>query len=152
MMDQRLAPGMQDREEPDPCAEMLRVQGDVLERPAHRTKQETVEHAWVLERQRREALRHREHDVRIGHRQYFGLARLKPVRLGTTLTLRAVAVATRVVRDPPMSAAVALVDVTTQSCSPAGGDRLDDRTLLPAPGWSGSRGAWRFAALLEDLS
>lgn len=50
-----------------------------------------------------------------------------------------------------MFAAVALVDVTTQSRSPAGGDRIDDRTLLPAPGGSGSCRAWRFAALLEDL-
>ena len=151
MMDQRLAPGMQDGEEPDPSAEMFRIQGDFLERSTHSTKQETVDDAWVLERQRCEGLRHREDDVRVGHRQHLGLACLEPVRLGTTLTLRTVTVAARVVRDPLVSAAVAFLDVTTQVCSPAGGDRIDDRTLLPAPGGDHSLGVRRFAALLEDL-
>ena len=68
MMYQRLTPSMQDGEEPDPRAEMLRVQRDFLERPAHSAKQETVEDAWVLERQRCQDLRHREDDVRVGHR------------------------------------------------------------------------------------
>jgi hypothetical protein len=38
MMDERLAPGMEDSEEPETSAEMLRVVGDLLKRLGHRPK------------------------------------------------------------------------------------------------------------------
>ncbi len=93
MVHEGLAPGVQDREEPEPCAEMLRVGGDLLERPGRSLEQEVVDDLGVLQRQRRQALRHRENHVRVGHRQHVSLARCEPGLLGAALALWAVAVA-----------------------------------------------------------
>ena len=97
MMDQRLAPGMQDFEKPDPSSEVLRIQGHILKRPAHSAKEQVVDDAWILKRRGREGLRNREYDVSIGHRQHLGLACFEPGLLGTALTFRAVSVSARVV-------------------------------------------------------
>ena len=67
MVDERLAPGMQDGEEPEPGAEMLRVAGDHLKRPGRATEQKIVDDLGVLKRERREQLGYREDHVRVGH-------------------------------------------------------------------------------------
>ena len=152
MMDERLTPGMEDGEEPEPGTEMFRVQGDLLKRRGHRAHQEVVQDPLVLKHERREGLRHREDNVRVGHRKHVGLARFKPRRLGAALTLRAVTVPARVVRDLLVSARVTRVDVTTEPSRPAGKDRLDDRTLPPTPGSLGARGVEDLVVPLEDLS
>ena len=67
MVDERLAPGMQDGEESEAGTEMLRVVGDLLKRTGRAAEQEIVDEARVLKRERREQLRHREDHVRVGH-------------------------------------------------------------------------------------
>lgn len=143
MMDERLAPGMEDGEEPELSTEMFRVQGDLLKRTGRGTEQEIVDDRWVLKCERRQQVRDREDHVCIGHRQYVGLACFEPGRLGAALTLRTVTVPARVVGDPPMSAGVARIDVAPQPRAPAGQDPVDDRALLPAP---------RQTAVLEPTS
>jgi hypothetical protein len=150
MMDERLAPGMEDGKEPEPGTEMLRVLGDLLERTSRGAEQEIVDDGRVLKRERRQQLRDREDHVRIGHRQHVGLACFEPGRLGAALTLRTVAVPARVVGDPPVSTGVTCVDVTTQPSRPAGGDPVDDLTLLPAPCGLGTCGSG-VEVPLEDL-
>jgi hypothetical protein len=62
-----------------------------------------------------------------------------------------VTVATRVVRDPPVPAGVALIDVTTQPCRPARKDLIDDGLLLPAPLRGGSLAEPALEVSVEDL-
>lgn len=119
MVNECLAPGVEDGEEPEAGAEVAWVLGDLLKRLGRRAQQQVVDDPRVLESERRQRLRQGEHHVRVGHGQHLGLARLEPAGLRAALTLRAVTVATRVVRDPPVPAGVALVDVTTQPCRPA---------------------------------
>jgi len=151
-MDERLAPGMEDDEEPEPRTEMLRVQGDLLKRLGHRPHQEIVQDALVLKHERREHLRHCEDHVRVGHRKYVGLACFEPCRLGAALTLRAVTVPARVVRDLAVSTRVTRIDVTTEPRSPAGKDRRNDRTLFPTPGGFSARTAKDLEVPPKDLS
>ena len=113
---------------------MLRVQSDLLKCMGRSTQQEIVDEGRVLKRERRQPLWHREHHVRIGHRQHIGLARFEPGRLGAALTLRTVTVPARVVGDPPVSTGVTLLDVTTKTRRATRRDPADDRTLLTAPG------------------
>jgi hypothetical protein len=133
MVDLRLAPGVQDSEEPEASAEMLWVVGYLLKGVGTRAEQEVVDDLRVLERQRCQHLRQGENHVRVGHRKHVGLARFEPSRLGATLALRAVAVAARVVGDLGVSTFAARVDVATQPRRSAGQYPVDHRTLLPAP-------------------
>jgi len=68
MMDERLAPGMEDSKEPETSAEMLRVVGYLLKRVGNRAEKEVVDDLRVLERQGCQHLRQGENHVRIGHR------------------------------------------------------------------------------------
>jgi len=68
MMDERLAPGVQDSEEPETSAEMLGVEGYLLKRVGNRAEQEAVDDLRVLECQRCQILWQSENHVRVGHR------------------------------------------------------------------------------------
>ena len=151
MVDERLAPGVQDREEPEAGAEVTGVQGDLLQRTGCAAQQEVVDDAGVLKRERREGLRQGEDHVRVGHGQHLDLACFEPARLRAALALRAVAVATRVVGDPAVPAGIALVDVTTQPCRAAREDPIDDGSLLPTPLAGGLLDELSLEASLEDL-
>lgn len=133
MVDERLTPGVEDGEEAEACTEVSGVLGDLLKRLGNGTEQQIVDDPRVLERERCQGLGQREDHMGVGHGQHIGLARFEPARLCAALTLRAVTVATRVVRDPPVPAGVALVDVTPEPVRPAREDPVDDGTLLPAP-------------------
>ena len=80
MMGERLPPGMKDGEAADPCAEPARVCGERRHRLGGGREQDRVDEGLVLERDRRDRRRQGEHDVEIGDRQQFGLARGKPLR------------------------------------------------------------------------
>jgi len=133
MMNEGLAPGVEDGKEAEASTEVARVLGDLLKRVGRGAQQEVVDDLWILERQRRKGLWQGEDHVGVGHSQHLGLARFEPAGLGAALTLRAVAVATRVVGDRLLPAGVALVDMTTQPRRTAGQDPVNDRTLLPVP-------------------
>jgi hypothetical protein len=68
VMDQGLAPGMEDDEEADPSAEVARVGGDVLKRPCCRAQEKGVDEVGAVQGERRQALGQREDDVGVGHR------------------------------------------------------------------------------------
>lgn len=152
MMDQGLAPGVEDDEEAEASAEVARVGGDLLKRLGGRAQQEVVDDLRALECERRERLGQGEDDVRVGHRQHLGLAGVEPTGLGTALTLRAVTVPARVVGDLAVTAGVTLLDVPAKASGPAGQDLIDDPALFPAPGGCSTSGLPGLEVPLEDLS
>lgn len=68
MVDQGLAPGMEDGEEPETGAEMFRVVSDVLKRLGDRAKEEVVDDLRVLQGQGGQGLGQGEDHVGIRHR------------------------------------------------------------------------------------
>ena len=102
---------------------MLRVGGDGAQRLRRRPEQDVVDHGLVLERDDLDLRRHGEHDVEIRHVEQLRLAVLQPLGAGETLTLRAVAISARVVRDALRAAIAAPLDMTTERGGAATLDR-----------------------------
>jgi hypothetical protein len=151
MMDQSLAPGVEDDEEADLSAEVARVGGDLLKRAASRAQEKRVDEVGAVQGERCQALGQREDDVGVGHRQHLGLAGIEPAGLGAALTLRAVTVAARVVGDLAVPAGVTRVDVPAETSGAAGQDLIDDPALFPTPRAWGRLGALACEEPLEDL-
>jgi hypothetical protein len=123
VMQEILPPGVQHTEEADLGAEMLGIHCDGAQGLRRRPEQDIVDHGLVLERDGGDQVRHREHHVEVGHVEQFRLTVLEPLGASETLALRAVSIATRVVGDTLMAAAVAALDVTAESCAAATLDR-----------------------------
>jgi hypothetical protein len=68
MMDEGLAPGVEDGKESEAGSEVARVGGDLLKRPGRGTQQEIVDDLGVLEGKGRKGLGQGEDHVGIGHR------------------------------------------------------------------------------------
>ena len=83
--------------QPDLRAEMFGIGSNRVERLGGGLEQEIVNHVLVVKGDVGDGGRHGEHDVVILDRQEIGLSCLQPTPGGAALTLRAVAVATRVV-------------------------------------------------------
>lgn len=65
MVQQILPPRVQDREEADLRAQVLRIGGDRAQRLGAGAKQDVIEHLLVLVRERRDGLGQREDDMEI---------------------------------------------------------------------------------------
>ena len=144
-----LSPGVQDGGEADLGAEMLGIGGDRRERLGRGLEQKSVDLGLVLIGDGADRRRQREHDVEIGDRQEFGLARLQPPLRRRPLALRTMAIAARVVGDARMSAVLASLDVTAERRGATDLDRRHDAPLGEAqmalrwPCASGRRGGGR---------
>lgn len=137
MPDEGLPPRVENAEEADRGAEVFRVGGDLEERGGARAKQEVIHQCGVAATQRMERVGQREDDVDVRHVQQLALAGGQPAVTGLRLTLRTVPVPTRVVRDGPMSAGAALIDMATERGGPTSRERAQHRALLHAePGMS----------------
>src|SRR5713101_3128342 len=80
------------------------------------TKQQTIDHFFVLQSQRSQLRRQGEDDVDVGRGQQLTTTRRDPAFTRTGLTLGAVPIATRVVGDGgTMSATRAFIDVPAES-------------------------------------
>src|SRR5271168_2670513 len=93
---------------------MLWVGGDLMQRLRRRPEQDVIDHSLVLERDRGDLVRHREHYVEIGHVEQLCLTVFEPLGAGETLALRTVPITARVVRDTLMAAVAATLDVTAE--------------------------------------
>ena len=82
MVEQVLAPGMEDRDEADASAEVFRISSDGLQCFGSGLKQDVVDHRLVLVGDRGDLLRHREHHVEVRYRQQIGLTVVKPLCTG----------------------------------------------------------------------
>ena len=132
VIQERLCPGVEEGGEADPRAEVLGPESDLTEGFRNGGKEQVVGLLRIAEKQRVKGVGDGEDDVMILNGQQVALLRLAPARLLEVLALGAMAVATAIEGNQTMSAGVALVDVSTQSCRSALGDIADDSRLLAA--------------------
>ena len=104
MMLQLLIPGMEDAEEADLCAQVAGIGRDLQQSFGAGVKQQVVDQSLVLQCERSEFPRECEDDVDIVGGQQFLFPCLEPAHTGVALTLWAMPVSARVVRDGSMSA------------------------------------------------
>ena len=105
---------MEHRGSADARAEMLGIDGDREQCLGGGAEQQVVDDRLVLISDRGEFGRQREDDVEIANRQQIGLAGGEPVPRRRALTLRAMAVATGVVRDAAVAALLATLDMAAE--------------------------------------
>ena len=134
MMVQGLAPGMQDREEADVGAEMPRIACHGQEGVGHGLKQARIEGTRVLQHQRAEGMREREHHMEVGDVEELRFAGGKPRRLRAALALGAMPIATGVIGNLGVVTVVALRLVASEGCRPAGRNGPQDPPLLGGDG------------------
>jgi len=148
MMGQRLSPGVQDGDEADFGAAAFGGEGhERLGRCAH---QEAIDDLFVLEGDLGCGRRQGEDDVEVWNRQQLGLTSGEPLRSRRPLTLRAMAVSTRVIGDAGEPAGVAALDMTAERRRAAGRDRADHAPFDP-PEMSGVRSFVSLAVAAEDV-
>src|SRR6267378_381951 len=94
-----LAPGMQDAEEADLCAEVSGIASDFEEGFRTGAEQEIIDDLFVLQYHRRQATRQGEDHMEIARGEKLLLTRGDPAVPSGGLTLRAVAIATAVIGD-----------------------------------------------------
>src|SRR5215475_388444 len=131
MMQQVLAPGVEDREKADFRSQMFWITRDLKKSSCAGAEQEIVEYLLVLQHELGELLGQSEDDMDVGHCQKLILASRDPLITGAVLTLRAVAVATAVIGNGTIAAARTLVAVTAQDGSAARCDGVQDLAVPP---------------------
>ena len=114
MLVELLAPGMEHGEAADLGPEMRGVPGDVLERLRDGAKEQPIEQARVLQRQRPEVVRQGKDHMTVGDSEEFLLSGGEPRHLGRPMTCGAAAVPARVVRLHFVPTVVALGNVASQ--------------------------------------
>src|SRR5712691_6073107 len=134
VMVQLLTPGVEDGEAADLGSEMLGVPGDVLERLSDRAKEQPIEEARVLERQRPEGMRQGKDHMAVGGLEDLALPGGEPRGLGRAVTFGTAAVAAGVIRLRFVSTVVALRDMASESSGTAEGDGPQGPVLLAREG------------------
>ena len=97
MMLEFLVPGMQDAEESDLGAQMLRVAGDLDQRFGAGPEKQGIDLAFVLQREWRKLPRQGKDHVDVARGQQFLFPRCKPAVAGIRLAFRAMPVSAGVV-------------------------------------------------------
>jgi len=134
MMMQLLAPGVEDGEATDLGSKMLGILSNVLEGLRDAAKEQAIEWAWVLQRQRPKVVRQGKDDMRVGRLEEFALPGRKPGGLGSAMTCGATPVPARVVRLGLVAAVVTLRDMAPEGRGPAHGDGAQGPVLLARQG------------------
>src|SRR4249920_1233877 len=119
MMQQRLAPRVEDAEKAECGAEVLRRPGDLEERRRTRVEEQVVHHAFVLQSQPSEGVRQGEDDVGVPDRQHLALALGKPLVARVRQALRTMPIAARVEREGAMAAGGTPIEMPAEGRSPA---------------------------------
>ena len=115
MMQQLLSPGMQDGDEADLGAQVFGIGGDGAQGLGAGVEEQIIEQRLILEGDGRDRLGDGKDDVEILNPvQQLGLAFVEPLRAGERLALGAGAMATAVIGDALMAAAVALLDMAPE--------------------------------------
>ena len=114
-MQQLLSPGVQDGDETDLGAQVFGIGGDGAQSLGAGVEEKIVEGGFVLKGDRRDRLGDGKDDVEIVDPvEQLGLPIFEPLRAGERLALGAGAVATAVIGDALMAAAIALLDMATE--------------------------------------
>ena len=132
MTDQRLTPRVENTEDADLCPQMARVGGDLPQRRRTRLKQPGVQLRGVAITQRQQRMRQRKDDMHVGDVEELALSGRQPAGARLRLTLRTVSIATRVIRDRPMSAGATLIDMAAECGGAASCQRAENGPLLHA--------------------
>jgi hypothetical protein len=114
MQKQVLSPSVQDADHADLCAQVFAIDSDLQQGLRAGGEQQVVEQARVLQRQHIEFVGHSEHDMEVTGGQEFAFAGRQPALACLRLTLGAVPISARVVRDSLMTAARAGIAMTAQ--------------------------------------
>src|SRR6266849_1072517 len=122
MMLQSLVPGVEHAEETDLGSQAPGIAGDLQQSCSAGVKQQVIDQPFILQCERSEFPWQGEDDVHIAGGQQLPLPRLEPAQAGIALTLGAVPVSARVVRDGSMSAVRALIAMSTQHSGAAACD------------------------------
>ena len=150
MMHQVLTPRVEHHQTTDLCSQMLRIGGNLQQSLGCRTKQDAVDHTFVLKCQRSQFVRQREDHVEVRYGKQFALPLLQPDSTSHRLALGTVSVAAGVVLNPLVTTVAALLDMSTQLCCPATDHRAQHLTLL-----AGERvpvlGAEAVLSIAEDI-
>jgi hypothetical protein len=104
MVQQRLAPRVEDAEKPERGTEVLRCAGDLEERRGTRLEEQVVDHPFVVQRESREGVREGEDDMGVPDRQQLAFTLGEPLIARVRQALWAVPIATRVEGDGAMPA------------------------------------------------
>jgi len=122
--------------------------GDLLQRLGRRAEQQLVHQGLVLPGDASDGFGQGEHHVKVTHRQQLAATGFQPLAARGRLALGTVPVAARVVRHLAVPAFIALLDVSAQGGSAAGGQRLQHELLVE--GQAGAALAEEFGAVLAD--
>ena len=95
---------MEHAEETDLGSQMAWIAGDLQQSCSTGVKQQVIDHPFVLQGERSQFPWQGEDDVHVAGGQQLSFPRLEPAQAGVALTLGAVPVSARVVRDGSMSA------------------------------------------------
>jgi len=114
MMLQSLVPSMEHAEEADLRTEVTWIASDLQQSCSAGVKQQVIDQPFILQCERSEFPWQGEDDVHVAGGQQLAFPRLEPAPAGVALTLGAVPVSARVVRDGRMSAVRALIAMSTQ--------------------------------------
>jgi len=124
-----LAPGVENRGDPDRAAQVPRVAPEGEQRVGCGTEEQRVEHARIALREGVEGVGYGEDHVKVRDRQEVGLARDEPPFLGERLALWTMAIAAGVVRDAHGAAVVPRLPVPAERGSAATLDRAERHDL-----------------------
>ena len=150
MMLQGLAPGAENHGHAELGAEVPGIGGDGGECLGRGAEQDRVDNGLVLERDLAHQRRQCEDDMKVRHRQQFGLPIREPLGLRQPLAFGTVTVAARVISDADCTAIVALLDMASEHCRPARRDGAHDPSF-DAPEMTGAPLSKRFAMAAEDI-
>ena len=95
---------MEHAEETDLGSQVAWIAGDLQQSWSTGVEQQVVDQPFILQGERSQFPRQREDDVHVAGGQQLAFPRLEPAPAGVALTLGAVPVSARVVRDGSMSA------------------------------------------------
>lgn len=132
MMRHSRAPGMENRRDPNSCAQMLWIGSDLDHRVSTRPHQQIVERAFVLMGDICDWLGQSEDKMEVSHRQQLCFACRQPCFCGTRLTFGAMTIAARVVGDVLVCAVGAACDMPTKRRRAAAFDSVHHLELVKA--------------------
>src|SRR6266851_3138365 len=132
MMLEPLIPGMEHAEEADLRAQVAGIASDLQQGCGTSLEEQVVDHALVLERERREFTRQGEDEVHVAGGQQFLFACLEPVQTRVGLASWTMPVAARVIGDGRrMSAGGTAIAMAAKCGGAAARDREQDLLMLP---------------------
>src|SRR5271168_3989205 len=123
---------MEHAEETDLGSQMPGIASDLQQGCSTGVKQQVVDQPFILQCERSQFPRQGEDEVHVAGRQQLPFPRLEPAQAGVALTLGAMPVPARVVRDGRMSAVRALITMSTQRGGAATSNGQQNLLMLPS--------------------